>query len=196
MPFKIGLTGGIASGKTTVSDQFAKLQVPVIDADIIAHQLVQPGQPALETLKEVFGQQIINLDGQLNREKLRNQVFNNVAARKKLEAILHPRIRTLMLKQAQQVTFHYCILSIPLLLETQQMEMVDRILVVDCDIELQRRRLSQRSGFSETEIDNMLAAQVQRHERLAIADDVIHNDKERDYLIQQVVKLHQIYLQL
>jgi len=192
----VGLTGGIASGKTTVSDYFTQLQVPIIDADIIAHELVQPGQPTLILLENAFGAKIINPDGHLNRAQLRQQVFNNPKERQQLEAILHPRIREIMLTQAQQITYPYCILSIPLLLETQQMNIVDRILVVDCEVTLQRDRLAKRNGFSAIEIDKMLAAQARRQDRLAIADDIIDNNGNQAHLIKQVAELHKNYLQL
>jgi len=194
--FKVGLTGGIASGKTTVSDYFTQLQVPVIDADIIAHELVQPGQPTLVLLENAFGAKIINPEGHLNRAQLRKQVFDNPKERQLLEAILHPRIREMMRTQVQQITYPYCILSIPLLLETQQMNEVDRILVVDCEENLQRYRLKIRNGFSEIEIDKMLAAQARRQDRLAIADDIIDNNGNQAHLIQQVTELHKNYLQL
>lgn len=195
MPFKVGLTGGIACGKTTVSNYFAQLQVPIIDADEIAHALVQPGQPALELLKQSFGTQIINADGSLNRAQLRQQVFDNPTERQRLEAILHPLIRETMQTQVQQVVYPYCILSIPLLFETQQMDMVDRILVVDCDVTLQRDRLAQRNGFNKMEIDKILSAQAKQQQRLQIADDIINNNTDMHELMTQVARLHHIYLQ-
>lgn len=196
-PLKIGLTGGIASGKTTVSQKFADLGIPIIDADIIAHALVQPGQPAFLEIIQAFSTDLIQPDGTLNRTKLRTQVFSNQQQRHQLEAILHPRIRQQMQQQVTQQQAPYCILSIPLLLETQQMDLVDRVLVVDCATELQRTRLKHRhNNLTPDQIDQILAAQATRPARLAIANDVIDNNSDLNYLKQQVITLHNFYLTL
>jgi len=195
LPLKIGLTGGIASGKTTVSQLFAKLGTPIIDADVIAHQLVEPGQPALNNIRKIFGPEIIDHEGQLNRAKLRQKIFADTEKRQQLEAILHPRIKKIMQTTAAQTqSSSYCILSIPLLLETQQKELVDRILVVDCLPELQHQRLQQRDKLSDEEIERIVNAQASREARLAIADDVIYNNSNFDNLQKQVFTLHNRFL--
>ncbi len=196
MPLKVGLTGGIASGKTTVSDLFKQLGVPIIDADIIAHQLVQPPSPVLRLLAETFGQAVLQADGQLNRAYLRELVFQKPEQKQKLEAIMHPRIRAEMLAQVAQVTTPYCILSIPLLLETQQMQLVDKILVVDCPAELQRERLARRSGLDESMISAILAAQASRQQRQAIATEMVDNSLTMETLSTKIHQLHELYLKI
>lgn len=196
VPLKIGLTGGIATGKTTVSDEFAKLGVPIFDADVLAHALVAPGQPLLTSILQSLGSDFLQADGHLNRAKLRQRVFADAEQRRRLEALLHPPIRHLMQAQAAHCECSYCILSIPLLLETQQMDLVDRILVVDCSPAKQRQRLQERNHFTDEEIQLILAAQAQREERLAIADDVIDNNGNLEELRQQVHTLHQKYLSI
>ncbi len=208
---KIGLTGGIASGKSTVSKLFADLGVEIIDADDIAHRLVEPGQPALQEIITAFGQDLLDTKGQLNRPQLRTQVFNSPTRRRQLEAILHPSIRQTMIERVAEFDNKYCekittkfttqpiyyiILVIPLLLETQQQDLVDRILVTDCPVEIQRQRLKNRSGFNDSEIDQILATQASRQARVAIAHDIIENNNNTELteLTQQVVKLHQKYL--
>lgn len=198
---KIGLTGGIASGKSAVSRKFVGLGIHIIDADNIARALVQPGQPAFLEIIQVFGTDLIQPDGFLNRAKLRTQIFTNSQQRHQLETILHPRIRQEMQQQVTQQQAPYCILSIPLLLETQQMDLVDRVLVVDCATELQRTRLKRRhealnDNLTPAQIDQMLATQATRPARLAIANDVIDNNSDLNYLKQQVITLHNFYLTL
>ncbi|MCK5667272.1 MAG: dephospho-CoA kinase, partial [Thiotrichaceae bacterium] len=190
---KIGLTGGIASGKTTVSNQFAKFGVPIIDADEIAHALVEPGQPALELIIQTFGYDIINSEGRLIRAKLRKKIFADSQQRQRLEAILHPRIRQTMQEQIAMLCCSYCVLSIPLLLETQQQNTVDRVLVVDCPPALQRQRLMARNGLDKTDAEQIIKAQAKREARLAIANDLIYNDSNFDKLCGQVLALHRIY---
>jgi dephospho-CoA kinase len=195
LPLRVGLTGGIACGKTTVSNLFAQLGAPIIDADTIVHALVAPGQPALELISQTFGADIILPDGQLNRTQLRQRVFADAKQRQSLEAILHPRVFQVMQQQLNQLpNIPYCLLSIPLLLETQRMEFVDRILVVDCPPHIQRQRLIENRGLSSQEIEPILSAQVSREVRLAIANDVIYNESSLANLQQQVSQLHQQYL--
>ncbi|MEQ6342993.1 MAG: dephospho-CoA kinase [Gammaproteobacteria bacterium] len=194
---KIGLTGGIGSGKTTVADSFAALGVPVIDADKIAHELTIPGQPALQDIVSAFGSDILHGDGQLDRARLRAIVFNDAARRKQLEAILHPLIRAEMRRRIAYIEASatpYCILSIPLLLETGQTELVDRILVVDTPEDLQYQRVRVRNGLPDAEIAAIIHAQVSREQRLAAADDIIVNDDGLEELHQHVLELHQCYL--
>jgi len=194
--FTVGLTGGIASGKTTVSNLFAAQGVPVIDADEISHALTQRGHPVLKEIVAYFGQEIIDSDGNLNRAKLREKVFKNNEQRKILESILHPRIRQAMQAQIEQIQYPYCLQSIPLLIESQRVNTVSRILVVDCSPIIQRKRLKIRNNFTDEEITRILAAQVDRQTRLAVAHDIIYNENSKDNLESQVLKLHQKYLNL
>lgn len=194
--FIVGLTGGIGSGKSTVSALFAELGVPVIDADDIGKQLVAPGSPALEAITDIFGKTILNADGSLNRAALRDTVFDSPAQRAKLEAILHPAILDEMQRQAAQLTSPYCIFAIPLLLESNQAAYVDRVLVVDCDPALQKSRVAQRSGLNDAQIQAIMASQLSRDMRLQRAEDIIHNDTNIDDLRPQVLTLHQKYLSM
>lgn len=193
---KVGLTGGIASGKTCVSNLFAALGVPIIDADVISHQLVTPGQLALIEIAQIFGTEMLQSDGNLNRTALRQRIFADVEERKKLESILHPKIYAEILNQINQLNTSYCIVSVPLLLETKQQHQVDRIAVVDSPVELQYQRLQKRNGLAPRQIDQILRAQLSREMRLASADDVIDNSKDLDALTHQVHKLHDFYLSL
>lgn len=195
LPLKVGLTGGIACGKTTVSQLFAQLGVPIIDADTIAHALVAPGQPILEVISQTFGKDIILPNGQLNRTQLRQRVFADAKQRQSLEAIIHPQVFQMMQQQVAQLAgVPYCVLSIPLLLETRQLDLVERILIVDCPPEVQRQRLLEHRGLSAEEIESIISVQVSREVRLAIANDVIYNESSIDDLRQQIGKLHQQYL--
>lgn len=195
LPLKVGLTGGIACGKTTVSNLFAQLGIPIIDADTIVHALVAPGQPALELISQTFGAEILLPNGQLNRTQLRQRIFADAKQRQSLEAILHPRVFQVMQQQLDQLSnVPYCLLSIPLLLETQRLDLVDRILVIDCPPHLQRQRLMEQRGLSSPEIEAIVSVQVSREVRLAIANDVIYNESSLAKLHQQVSKLHQQYL--
>ncbi len=194
MLLKVGLTGGIASGKTTVSNLFVKLGVPVIDADVIAHALVEPGQAALKEIIETFGSSsIINKNGSLNRAKLRQKIFADSRQREKLELILHPRIRQAMQEKMAALSVPYCLLSIPLLLEKGWQSRVDRVLVVDCPQELQIQRLIARDGLPIDEIDHIMKTQANRDARLAIAHDVIYTDYNFSQLQKQVLALHRFY---
>jgi len=192
----IGLTRGIGSGKSTVSKCFIELGVPVIDADEIAHDLVQPGKPALQRVITEFGNEMLSADGNLNRSLLRKIVFANPAQRKILEAILHPLIRIEMTRRADNIDAPYCVFCIPLLVETQQSTMVDRVLVIDSPEKLQFQRIKQRDGLSDAEIKAILSTQAAPEDRLAVADDVIVNDGRLDDISRQVDKLHQKYLAL
>ena len=192
----IGLTGGIASGKSTASRFFQSQGIRVIDADIIARELVEPGQPALRQIVDIFGKDILDNTQQLNRAKLRNIVFNDRDSRLKLEAILHPLITAVMRDRLNTVDGPYCVLAIPLLAETGRTPMIDRVLVIDTDVNLQIQRLRQRDGLDDQTIEAMLKAQATREQRLAIADDVITNNAGLDDFDHQLRKLHQHYLQL
>jgi dephospho-CoA kinase len=194
-PLRIGLTGGIASGKSTVADMFADLGVPVIDTDIIAREVVQPGQPALEEIREAFGDGVIAADGALDRPAMRAIVFSDEDARRRLEAILHPRIGEATREQADAAGGEYQVIVVPLLVESALRAFVDRVLVVDCDEETQVARLLARDAESETQARRILAAQSSRDERLAIADDIVANDGDFDETREQVLTLHRYYLQ-
>lgn len=193
---RIGLTGGIGSGKTEVSRYFASLGVPVIDTDTIAHELVARGQPALAEITAEFGDGILDEHGNLDRAKLRGIVFADPARRRRLEQILHPRIRDNAIALSEQCEAAYCILVIPLLVESGRDYPLDRILVVDTPIELQYRRIAGRDGISREQIASILAAQADRETRLRAADDVIVNDGDIDELHRKIDGLHQRYLEL
>lgn len=195
-PLKIGLTGGIASGKTTVSNFFITLGIPVIDADEISRILVQPGKPAFKHIIKIFGVEMIKNNGHLNRAKLRQLIFADSEQRQRLEEILHPRIRHTMQEHVSKLCCSYCLLSIPLLLETRQQNTVDRVLVVDCSVELQRQRLMLRDKLAYNDAEQIIKAQAKRERRLTIANDVIYNDGNVEQLCKQVWTLHKIYSSL
>ncbi len=193
---RVALTGGIASGKSAVAALFEARGVPVVDSDAIAREIVAPGSPALEAIRRRFGERILQGDGTLDRRALREQVFADPVARRDLEAITHPAIRARMQEWSQAVTGPYQIHMIPLLVESGGRRDFDRVLVVDCPEELQIQRVMQRDGVDANSARNILAAQASRAARLAIADDVIVNDGDRDKLSHDVDALHQRYLQL
>ena len=195
-PFRVGLTGGIASGQATVADLFAALGVPIIDTDVIAREVVEPGQPALEEIRRAFGDDVIADDGALDRAQMRKLVFSDHEARQQLEAILHPRIGAATIEQANASAGPYQLVVVPLLTESALQDAMDRILVVDCSEETQLQRLLQRDAESEEQARRILAAQASREERLAIADDVISNDAGLAILESQVAELHKRYLAL
>ncbi|MBX5460033.1 MAG: dephospho-CoA kinase [Steroidobacteraceae bacterium] len=195
-PLRVGLTGGIASGKSTVARLFAALGVPVIDTDVLAREVVAPGSPVFQQIVARFGAGVLAADGSLNRRALRAIVFSDASARADLEALTHPAIRALLAVRAAEAGGEYQIHVIPLLVETNGQERVDRVLVVDCSEELQIRRLQARDGSTEEQARRMLAAQASRAARLAIADDVIRNEGDVGMLRDQVEKLHLRYLEL
>lgn len=192
----IGLTGGIGSGKSTVAGLFAEYGIPIIDADQVARELVAPGQPALQRIVQTFGEEILNGDGTLDRKKLRDLIFHDSKQRKQLEAILHPLIREDMLDQLDSLEAPYAILVIPLLVDTGNWEMIDRILVVDTEEDLQIERVMQRDNVSLEQAEAIIDNQVSRQERLAAADDVIENIGNTEDLKIQVKRLHEFYLNL
>lgn len=193
-PLRIGLTGGIASGKSTVAGMFADLGVPVIDTDVIAREVVSPGQPALAEIREAFGAGVIAADGTLDRAAMRSMVFGDAGARRRLEAILHPKIGKATRAQAEAAGGAYQVIVVPLLVESSLRGFVDRVLVVDCDERTQVARLLERDAESEEQARRILAAQSTRAERLAIADDVVSNDGSLDDTSEQVRALHRTYL--
>ena len=188
---KVGLTGGIGVGKSVVSNQFLKLGVPVIDTDVIAHELVDPGTAALAEIVDAFGEKIRTKDGELDRKRLGRIVFSNAGEKDKLEAILHPRIRKVVLEQLQELSAPYCILVVPLLIETDFIDLVDKVLVVDAPDAHRIRWIQKRNQLSEAEIRNIIDAQTSRGERFVLADYVIANDNTVDKLRTGVIALHE-----
>lgn len=195
-PLRVGVTGGIGSGKTTVCRLFAELGAPVIEADLIARELVAPGQPALTAIIAQFGKDVIGADGELKRARLRSLIFADREKRKRLEQIIHPRIYAEMERRAADITAPYCILCIPLLLETGGASRVDQILVVDTPEALQKQRVVTRDGVSLNEVEAMLKTQLDCGERLGLADAVIDNQGDIEDLRRQVLTLHQHFLSL
>ncbi len=194
--FRVGLTGGIASGKSTVAKFFAALGVPIIDTDQVAREVVEPGQPPLERLVERFGPAILTPDGHLDRPKLREIVFTDPKARADLEALTHPAIGSAVEAWSAAAGGPYQILMIPLLVEKNLGSQLDRVLVVDCDEELQIRRLQARDGSTVEQARAILNAQTSRAARLKAAHDVIQNDGDLSAVRDQVSALHARYLEL
>lgn len=194
--YVVGISGGIGSGKTTVTDLFAKYAVEVIDADLIAREVVEPGTPALKAIVDKFGQSVLDKSGHLDRAKLRTLVFNDNEVKNWLNQLLHPAIRLQMLLQTQQAKSIYCLLSVPLLVENKLFEQVDRVVIVDVDEQTQLQRTLLRDKTNEQQIRAIMNAQATRQQRLAVADDVIDNNGKADDLAKQVAQLHKNYLQL
>jgi dephospho-CoA kinase len=192
----VGLTGGIASGKSTAAKFFGALGVPIIDTDQLAREVVEPGQPPLERLVERFGRSILTEDGHLDRPALRNIVFSDPKARADLEALTHPAIGAAVEARSAEVGGVYQILVLPLLVEKNLGSQLNRVLVVDCDEELQIRRLQARDGSTLEQARAILNAQVSRATRLKAAHDVITNEGDMSGVRDQVQKLHARYLEL
>jgi len=198
-PFKIGLTGGIGSGKSTVATLFEEYGIKVIDSDAISHQLTQPGGNAIEAIRAEFGETYLSTNGALNRDRMRQLVFSDTTAKQRLESILHPLIRSQMLAQekASAELSPYLLLAIPLLFETANyLSLVQRTLVVDCTETIQIERTIQRSGLTEPQVRAIMARQIKRSERLRLADDVIQNNTDREALRLQVAHFHRLYIDL
>jgi dephospho-CoA kinase len=193
---RIGLTGGIASGKSTVAQRFRELGVPVIDADESARAVVEPGTPALTQIIERFGPGVVGAHGELDRRALRALVFGDAGLRRQLEALLHPLIRRDMERRAQAAVGPYLVMAIPLLIEGGSLDRVDRILVVDVDEAVQVQRVMARDGCSLSQARAMVASQASRAARLAAADDVLTNAATVTDLRQAVDALHAGYLRL
>jgi dephospho-CoA kinase len=190
----IGLTGGIASGKSAAADHFAALGVPVIDADRIARELVEPGKPALKKICQRFGNSILLENGELDRATMREIIFIDAQARQDLEAILHPLIRDVITERIAALDDCYCIVVIPLLTESGNWGILDHRLVIDCPESLQLERLQQRDQLDLEQAKRILDAQASREQRKAIADDIIDNSHDLAYLESAVEKLHAKYL--
>jgi len=191
--FTVGLTGGIASGKSAVSERFAALGVPVIDTDVIAREVVEPGQPVLREIIAAFGNEIVDEDGKLRRRKLREIIFSDPEKQALLQEIVHPAIRMETYRRVEQAKGSYCLVVIPLLAESGHFEWLDRVLVVDVPEEFQIQRLIARDGVREEDARRSLAAQASREVRLQLADDVIDNSADIRALDGAVAALHKKY---
>lgn len=196
MPLIIGLTGGIGSGKSEASKRFAERGIVVIDADVVAREVVEPDSTALTQISTHFGKNILDQHGNLDRSKLREIIFSHPAEKQWLESLLHPIINASIRQQLADAQSAYAILASPLLLETQQFQLVDRILVIDASEQLQIERASQRDQNNEAQIKAIMQTQLSRQERCARADDIIHNHGDIHELDMQVEKLHHFYLAL
>ena len=195
--YVVALTGGVASGKSAVARRFEALGIHVYDADVAAREVVAPREAALAEIEFVFGADVLKADGSLDRRAMRERVFADPVARKKLEGIIHPRVRAWLRRRVGMDRGPYCILAIPLLVENREAyAWVDRVLLVDAPEALQIERLMQRDGVTREGALRMLDAQSSREQRLAIADDVIVNDGEEAALDAQVATLHERYLEL
>ncbi|WP_417763675.1 dephospho-CoA kinase [Shewanella sp.] len=192
----IGLTGGIGSGKTTVANLFAELGITIVDADIIAREVVAPGTIGLKQIQQQFGNGILTADGELNRPQLRELIFEQPTAREWLNGLLHPLIRTEMLKQCKAAPSPYALMVVPLLFENKLESLVDATLVVDVPPATQLSRTTSRDGVSEQQVQNIINSQISREQRLARADRVIENQGDIAQLRQQVALLHHGYLEL
>ena len=190
----IGLTGGIGSGKTVVSDTFKSLGIDIIDADVSSRSVVEKGQPALEVIHDHFGGDILDSENNLDRAKLREIIFQNPEERSWLETLLHPKIAQHIKDQLESSKSPYCILVSPLLLETEQKNYCSFVLIVDVPEESQVERTTKRDGVSEEQVKNIIAAQIDREERLKQADEIIINDGSIEELQEKVVVLHKKYL--
>ena len=191
---RVGLIGGIGSGKSTACNIFAELGVPIIDADVIVHKFSVPGQTGFIQIKNQFGEQFITEAGDLDRKKLRNKIFSSKAARKKLENILHPMVYQEIERLLKEMTEEtYCIICLPLLLEIGASAIVDRILVVDIPEKLQISRAALRDKTEANNIKTIMATQIPRKARIAAADELIKNDKDLNFLRQQIKALHRFY---
>ena len=197
MTYIVGLTGGIGSGKSTVADFFAELGVDIVDADIIAREVVAPGEPALAAIAARFGPEIIAKDGSLDRRELRQRVFANPADKDWLNALLHPLIRERMISACSNARSAYCLLVVPLLVENKLTNLCQRVLVVDVSPETQLERTVKRDNSNETQIRAIMAAQASREQRLAAADDVLDNNgTDLEHIKAEVARLHRQYLDL
>ena len=196
MKFVLGLTGGIGSGKSAASEWFEAQGIAVVDADIVAREVVNIGQPALQQIQQAFGDWVLLEDGSLNRRALRKYIFQSPEARKTLENITHPALRTSIIQQLHAAQSPYAILVSPLLFETNQHELTQHTLLIDAAIELQIQRASQRDGQNVEQIQKIIAAQMPREQKRAMADDIVLNDGELEHLYAHLTPLHEKYLQM
>jgi dephospho-CoA kinase len=197
MSFVVGLTGGIGSGKSAVANLFAAHGVPVVDTDVIAHELTAAQGLAMPAISAEFGQTVVAPDGRLDRDAMRRLVFSDVSVKARLEAILHPLIRSESDARCAAATYPYVVLVVPLLIETgAYRQRIQRVLVVDCDESTQVARVVQRSGLGDDEIRTIMKSQASRAQRLAVADDVLSNDGGLEDLAPRVLDLHRRYIEL
>ncbi|EKO3847912.1 dephospho-CoA kinase [Vibrio harveyi] len=195
MAFVIGLTGGIASGKTTVANLFKQqFKIDIVDADIVAREVVEPGTPGLNAIIEHFGTDIVRDDQTLDRAKLREKIFSNSEEKAWVNGLLHPMIREKMIEDLEQVTSDYALLVVPLLVENKLDSLCDRVLVVDVEPQTQISRTVKRDNVSEEQAKAILASQASREQRLALADDVVKNNPDDPDLLLQITDLHEKYL--
>lgn len=194
--FVLGITGGIGSGKTAVTREFENLGINVIDADIAARTVVAIGSKGLKQIQQHFGDEILLSDGNLNRAKLREIIFQNTNEKKWLEQLTHPLIREEIIQGLQNSSSPYTILVSPLLIESGQFKLVDRVLVVDVPVELQLQRTCERDNNPQAQVEAIIASQLDRDKRLSYADDIITNNQTLEHLAQQVAQLNQQYLRL
>ncbi len=192
----VGLTGGIGSGKSAVTERFKRLGIPIIDADVITRELVAPGSQALKRIVERFGEKIVDQSGSLDRQQLRQIVFADSSARKDLERILHPEVGNEIVECLKEIQAPYSLVVVPLMVEAGMVELFDRVIVVDCDETEQIKRVVQRDGCSEQQAKAILHSQANREARLAIATDIIQNTESIDRLDHQVAQLHDRLLEL
>ncbi|MDC1436082.1 dephospho-CoA kinase [Gammaproteobacteria bacterium] len=195
-PLTIGLTGGIGSGKSAVSQIFTDLGVTVIDTDLLSRELVKQGSPLLNKIKQYFGNEIISKSGELDRKQLRQLVFKDKAKKQWLEKLLHPEIKYLLLEQLKKISEIYVVVVVPLLLENNNYAFINRILVVDCSEALQLSRAITRDQSSSDEIKKIIASQMPRSKRLMLADDIIVNEGTLESLEEKVLELHEKYQKL
>ncbi|WP_413725470.1 dephospho-CoA kinase [Sodalis sp. RH16] len=196
MRYIVALTGGIGSGKSTVANAFAKLGATIVDADIIARRVVEPGSDALQAIRERFGDAMLLPDGTLDRAQLRQRIFSSPPDKAWLNALLHPLIQQETQQEMARASGAYIMWVVPLLIENHLQNRANRVLVVDVDTETQVARTMERDGISRSQINNILAAQVSREQRLASADDIINNNGHPGDITDSVAKLHQRYLGL
>ncbi|HED40095.1 MAG TPA: dephospho-CoA kinase [Chromatiales bacterium] len=192
----VALTGGIGSGKTTACRLFETLGTPIIDADLIARSLVEPGEPALDEITQQFGSSVLTTKGTLDRKRVRQLIFSDREKRHLLESILHPRIRREMVRRIAELTTPYCIVAIPLLVESGQIEIADRVLVIDTTESEQLQRVIERDEQTEEAVAAIISSQASRAARLALADDIIDNSGDIGHLQAQVESYHQKYLSI
>ena len=196
--FKIGLTGGIASGKSTVANLFSDLGVEIIDADEIAHSITSKQGSAYDKIVKHFGNSVLGDDNELDRKKLRTLIFNNPELKRDLEQIIHPEVGTIINQKTYKSQESYQIIVIPLLIETGYQDFVDRILIIDCSMETQLARLINRDDETKESAKKIIAHQIERNERLKFADDIIENETKTSisFLKKKVLQLHKTYLKL
>lgn len=191
----VAITGGIGSGKTTIANQFAELGIEIVDADVIAREVVEPGTPALAAIAAQFGPEMLDPQGRLDRRRLRERVFSDPDAKAWLNGLLHPLIRQEMLRQCANARSPYCLLVVPLLIENRLTQLANRVLVIDVDEATQIERTCRRDGVSRAQAEAILAAQASRAERLAAADDVLDNQNDAaDTIKRRILALHETYM--